>query len=479
MQSGSSMYLIFTGNGVTSTNKSTTTTAPGLSVSVIGGTAQVAPKSLAYSGSGYDYVVINAGTVSSYTPTALAMTLNGDLYVLPNAFSVVPSAPPAITSVSGSTDGNGNTTVSVAGANLNANTKILFDGAQASVLQLNPDGSLLVSAPAASNGYQASVEALTPDGQTSTQFLGSATPPTFTYGGPGSQGISVTPPAVAAGTDSMVTITGFNTNFVQGQTVVGFGSSDVTVTHVWVVSPTVIQMNISVGAPAAVMPTTVSVATGLQLATLSTVFQIGAANAGQITLRTPILNQATGLPGIPGGGIAVINTSGLPATATNASLAGWTLTIANQPVLFSLGSNGQLTAQVPSGLPTGPTAVQLTPLNAAATPAVLMQIDPPAPAVTSVTDAALSAPNVAHAGDVVMLAVSGLADTLGNFPAASAIDVNVGGVDITPASLTAVSGAGNPCQLVVTLPASLAAGAQAVTVRVGTRESASFTITIQ
>jgi uncharacterized protein (TIGR03437 family) len=477
MQAGSSMYLIFTGNGVTSTNKSTTTTAPGLNVSVIGGTAQAS--GLAYSGSGYDYVVINAGTVSSYTPTALAMTLNGDLYVLPNAFSVVPSAPPAITSVNGSTDGNGNTTVSIAGSNINANTKILFDGAQASLLQVNPDGSLLVTAPPASNGYQASVEALTPDGQTSTQFLGSATPPTFTYGGPSSQGISVTPPVVAAGTDSMVTITGFNTNFIQGQTVVGFGSSDITVTHVWVVSPTVIQMNISVSPSAAVVPTTVSVATGLQLATLSAVFQIGAANPGQITLLTPILNQATGLAGVPAGQIAVINTSGLPATATNASLAGWTLTIANQPVLFSLGSNGQLTAQVPAGLPIGPTVVQLTPVNAAATPPVLMQIDPPPPVITSVTDAALSVPNVAHAGDAVTLAVSGLADTLGNFPAASAIDVNVGGIDVTPASLTAVSGTGNPCQLQVTVPASLAAGAQAMTVRVGTRESATFTITIQ
>jgi uncharacterized protein (TIGR03437 family) len=499
MQSGSSMYLTFVGNGIAvttaangaaPTNKNTTI-APGLNVSVIGGTAQVRPGSLKFfevaNGYGYDQAIIDATAVSSYTPVALAMTLNGQLYVLPDAFSVVPAAPPSISAVNGSTDGNGNATVTIVGSNLSSvtrsdgnNTAIFFDGAQANVLQVNPDGSLTVAAPPATNGYQASVEALAPDSQTSSQFLGSAAPPSFIYGGPSSPSINVSPAQAVAGTDSTVEIFGVNTNFVQGQTVVGFGSSDITVTQVWVVSPGLIRMNISVNPSAAVVPTTVSVSSGLQLATLSTVFQISAANPQQITLRTPILNQLTNLPGVPVGGTAVINTSGLPFNATNASLAGWTLTISNQPVQFSLPGNGQLVAQVPPGLLTGPTLVQLISSNGAVSPPVLMQVDPPPPVITGATDPALIAANAAHAGDTITLTVQGLADaTTGTFPALSAIVVNVGGVNVTPLSLTPLGGQGNACQLQVTLPANLAGGTQTVTLQAGTRESAAFPITIQ
>lgn len=471
---GGSIYLDFYGNGTTVNGK----VAPGLSVSVMGGPARIRPGNPTYN-QGFVQVIVDTSAVSSYTPVALAMTLNGTLYVLPNAFSVVPAPPPVITSVNGSTDGNGNATVTIAGSNLGSTT-ILFDGAQANVLQVNPDGSLTVGAPPATNGYQASVEALAPDSQTSWQYLGSAPPPTFTYGGPSSPSINVSPAQAVAGTDSTIEIFGTNTNFVQGQTVVGFGSSDITVTQVWVVSPGLIRMNISVNPSAALVPTTVSVSSGLQLATLSTVFQISPANPGQITLRTPILNPATHLPGVPVGGTAVINTSGLPFNATSQSLSGWTLTISNQPVPFTLPGNGQLVAQVPPGLLTGPTPVQLISGNGAATPVVLMQVDPPPPVIAGATDSALTAPNTAHAGDTITLTVQGLADaTTGNFPALSAIAVNVGGINVTPLSLTPLGGQGNACQLQVTLPANLPGGIQAITLQAGTRESAAFPITIQ
>jgi Matrixin/IPT/TIG domain len=479
---GTSIYLDFYGNGTTVNGK----VAPGLAVSVMGGPARIRPGSATYY-EGYVQVIVDTSAVSSYTPVALAMTLNGTLYVLPDAFSVVPAPPPSITAVNGSTDGNGNATVNIAGSNLSSvtrsdgnNTTILFDGAQATILRANSDGSLTVAAPPATNGYQANVEALAPDSQTSWQYLGSAAPPTFTYGGPSSPFITVSPAQVIAGADSTVEISGSNTNFVQGQTVVGFGSSDITVTQMWVVSPGLIRMNISVNAPAAVVPTTVSVSSGLQLATLSTAFQVQAANPQQITLRTPILNQLTNLAGVPVGGTAVINTSGVPFNATSGSLTGWTLMISNQPAVFSLGGSGQLIAQVPAGILTGPTVVQLIPANGAAVPPVLMQVDPPPPVIAGATDAALTAPNTAHAGDVITLSVQGLADaTTGNFPALSAIIVNVAGVNVTPLSLTPVGGSGNNCQLQVTLPANLPGGTQAITLQAGTRETAAFQITIQ
>jgi uncharacterized protein (TIGR03437 family) len=221
----------------------------------------------------------------------------------------------------------------------------------------------------------------------------------------------------------------------------------------------------------------------LQLATLSAPFQIAAANPAQITLRTPILNQATGLPGVPVSGAAVINTNGLPFTATMASVAGWMLTIQNQPSAFTLGNQGQLIVQVPPGLLTGPAVVQWIPATGAVVPPVLMQVDPPPPVILSVQDTTLgttiSAPNVASAGDAITLLVTGLSDAFGNFPAPSQLAVNVGGVNVTPSSLTGSSAQGDPCQIQVTLPATLATGPQNLIVRYGTRESAAFVITLQ
>ncbi len=288
--------------------------APGLNISVIGGAAQVYDLA-AYSPPPYLIMAAYGYSVQTATPAALAVTWNGDLYVLPAAFTVVPSAPPTVAAVRGSTDNQGNATVIVAGSNLGMGTRVFFDGAAGTVLGMNSDGSLTVAAPPATNGYRAAVEALSTDGQTSEQTLGTAAPPVFPYNGPAFPAVSVSPSTVIAGTDSMVTITGYNTNFVSGQTVVGFGSSDVVVKQLWVVSPGLVLVNVSVDSQAQAQSTTISVASGLQLATLSTAFQVSPANgAAQISLRTPIVNQATQLAGVPNGATAVINVTGLPAT---------------------------------------------------------------------------------------------------------------------------------------------------------------------
>ena len=61
------------------------------------------------------------------------------------------------------------------------------------------------------------------------------------------------------------------------------------------------------------------------------------AAAKQISLRAPVLNLATGLPGVPAGGTSVVSATGLPA-----SLQGWTLTIGDVKVDFSLDTNSKM-----------------------------------------------------------------------------------------------------------------------------------------
>ena len=455
--------------------------APGLNVSVIGGPAQVEPGSVVTWPGNSPYLLMTVDTnsnVQAGTPAALAVTVNNDLYVLPVAFSVVPSGLPSISSVTGSTDAQGNSTVTIRGSNLGQSTRILFDGAQANAPTVNADGSLTVAAPPATAGYQAAVEALTSDGQTSSLALGSALPPLFTYGGPAFPAIGVNAPgnasSVTAGTDAMIRITGYSTNFVDGQTVVGFGSSDITVGKVWVVSQGTLVMNVSVNAGATPGSTSVSVASGLQLATLTASFQIAGANPGQATMRTPILNHATHLAGVPAGGVAEINTVGLPS-----NLAGWGLTISNQPASFTLGANGQILAMVPVGLLPGPSVVQLTSPGGVSIPPVLLQVDSAPPAIASAVNGfgiAIDSSHPVQAGDTITVLAGGLADSLGNLPPASTIAVNFGSGDQGVLSFTTTP-SGAAIQVIV--PQTAASGPLQFTLRADTRISAPYTIYVR
>jgi hypothetical protein len=368
--------------------------------------------------------------------------------------------------------------------------RILFDGAHADLRSVNSDGSLLVSPPPASAGYQAAVEVLSNDWQTSSEALGTTEPPVFSYSTLSTPSISVSAATVTAGTDTLVWITGYNTDFIDGRTFVGFGSSDILVRQVWVLGVGSLLVNISVNAGAPATRTSVSVATGLQLATLLTAFQISAASPGQISMHAPVVNQLTGLAGVPVGGTALINTTGLPQNTTGLpqSLAGWSLLISSQQVSFSLGTGapggpgpGQIVASIPSGMLTGPAVVQLIPPNGASIPPIAMEIDPPPPVITSALTSsgqAISGSVSVQSGETITLIVSGLDDSNNAAPAPATVQVNFGGVIQTAATVTqAAQGA---CAVQVAVPANLPDQVQTpVTLTVGTRVSQTYFIDVQ
>ena len=242
------------------------------------------------------------------------------------------------------------------------------------MLWANPDGSLAVTEPPGLSGSQAAVEAVNPDGQTSLQAVAPPTPPRFTYPQLNAPRIVPTPYIVTAGTDTLMVIIGVDTHFLEGETVVGFGSSDISVRGSWVVGPNMVILNLSVDPAAQLGTTYVTVATGLEIVTPPAVFTIVAADPSQISLRVPIRNAGTGLAGVPIGGTALIATSGLPA-----DLDGWTLSIGPFAVPFTADQNGVLTVTVPAGLGTGAQPVLLTApaASSAVVPRVILQLDQP------------------------------------------------------------------------------------------------------
>ena len=468
-------YLVFTAAGIASGGK----VVPGLSVSAIGPAATTESKTLGYDvqSSGHDflYIVVDANQVSVSTPVALAVTTPTDLYVLPAAFTVVPTAPPLISSVAGSTDGLGNVTAVVSGSNLTPGTRILFDGAAAVTQSVASDNSsVTVTAPPALGGQSAVVAALGTDGQSSVQTLGTGAPARFKYAPQSAPFLSVNPSSFQAGTDLMVEILGYNTTFVDGQVAVGFGSSDIAVRKVWVSNLGRLLMNVSISPNAQPGPVTVTVVSGLQLAAQTAVVQVLPYTASTATLHAPVTNLATGLAGVPTGGIAVIPFSGLPA-----NLPGWTLTIGDVSAPFSAGAN-QLRATVPSGASVGLAVVRLTDPSGASLPSILMQIDPPSPAITAVVNASGVAVDAAHAalaGDAITVVVAGLIDSSTSF-APSALRVTVGGVDQGMPTAQPTGLPGSTAVSFVLSPLT-PTGSQPVVVTLDTRQSNGFPMVVR
>jgi Matrixin len=433
--------LVFYANGTTVNNQ--TAIAPGLTASLIGSTASIEPGSLQYFASGFLLAWVDTADIKVETPVAMAVRLNGDLYVLPAAFTVIPGGAPSITAVTLPPSGSAVAT-NVTGINLTANTRILLDGSPAQVLAANTDGSLDIVQPPALSGIQATVEAVNPDGQTSLQSLGATPAPLLTYPQANAPQIYQTPDTVTAGTDTLMVISGVDTHFADGQTTIGFGSSDISVRGAWVVGPQMVILNLSVDPAAQPGTTYITVATGLEIVTAANLLNVAAASPNQVSLRVPIVNAVTGLTGVPAGGTARIATTSLPA-----DLTGWTLTVGPLPAAFTADANGVLTVQVPNQLAVGQQPVQLIPPSNSTLPAiprVILQLDPPPPLILWGVDTPVpggdpvlvSASNPVPLGEGVIVMVYGLSSSDGALPAAGAVWINIGGAIYPATTVTRV-----------------------------------------
>jgi len=238
---------------------------PGLSVSVLGNAASANNLRPYPPPTPYIAVDVNVSLTAGQGPKHLLFYTPNDLYVLPAAFSVVYNVPPSIASVTPAFDTNGARVVLIAGTGFfpdkNTTTSFMFDGLAGTIEGTAKDGRLIVVPPAAQGGYIATVEALNSDGQSSL-FLNPA-PPTFTYDRGGVPALTISPKTLVPGSDITVDIVGTNTNFVDGVTTVGFGTSDVMVKQIKVLSPT--HMTAIAMPHVTVSTSVVTVTTGLEV----------------------------------------------------------------------------------------------------------------------------------------------------------------------------------------------------------------------
>ena len=441
----------------------------GLSLRVLGGGEAIPGSIRKYT---QDYIQFDVMPPYGEGPRHVIFSAGGDQYVLPAAFTLIQRSAPTIESVASTSDGRGGRAATVTGKNLNADSRILFDGVQANLLKTNADGSQLVSLPPAPGGYRARVVALNSDGQSSLFSQGkNAAQFTFESGDAGVFALSQQ--AVPAGSEILVEVTGIGTNFVDGQTSLGFGSSDIAVRRLWVVSPTKLYANVSIVPHSPITSTTVTVSSGLQMFSTPLAFQIQPLNSRQLSLSyTSLRNADTGGAGITAGSTASITVQNL------VSQTGLKATLNDQPITITAVNGNVMSFQVPTGLPMGPAIVRVQNGAGEKSLPLALNIDSAAPVIQNAlagVSGVLDATRWLRPNDLMTLVVDNLFD---NPNGGDLVKVSVGGVDHAPISV--LSSANGSTQVQIILSGSVPQGDEVpVNIRVETRVSNSFPIRVR
>ena len=410
----------------------------------------------------------NAGTGLRH----LVFNLNNDMYVLPAGVNLVEKQPPYVDSVSSNTDG----TVTVTGTGFGPDSTVYFDSLPA----LNPqnacssgtsgDCPITVTPPSGANGQTADITIFNADGQNSTFLQQWPNIPAYSYPATGTPQLqTVNPLSLTPGGEAMVDITALNTNFANGPVTVGFGTSDITVTGVWVISPTELWVNVMVAPGAALGFSEVSVISGFQ-AMSQFGFRIVPANpAAPVVLA--VVN------GVPGQTTIYPNAV---ATIWGANLANPQITIspmasANSPAAIGSGSArvayssfDQVNVPIPAGTPIGPVILSLTTSGGSVSLVVPIGYAPPAIlGITEPSGAIVNSTNAAASGDLLTIAISGLDPTvtLGS----GRLQVMVAGVPMPVQQISA-------SQIQFTLNQSFNGAQVPVTIVLDGASSAGFTI---
>jgi hypothetical protein len=299
---------------------------------------------------------------------ALVFNTANDMYVLPGGVNFTIKDPPAIASVSPNGDG----TVTITGANLGSDSQVYFDGMQAP--GANNGSSITVTPPSGNSGQISIITVYNSDGQNS-MFVQSSSPQTYTYPSVSAPQLgNVTPQSLAPGISSAIDITAANTNFVQGQVSVGFGTSDINVNGVWVLSPTHLLVNVTAAPSVMAGLSEITVISGLQVISQPFAFQLSpigpmaaATSQGTIAVAWPATNAVTGGAIYPGSYASIY-----PAKGTQFP-ANMQLTLNGSPVAVQYSSQSQVNFLVPPGFPLGPALLTLS--SGGNTVSIVVEID--------------------------------------------------------------------------------------------------------
>ena len=348
-----------------------------------------------------------------------------DIYVLPSAVQITAQPAPVIHWVEEVAGAEGESVWSVHGINFNPQSTVYFDGLPGEVVAIDAEGNeIQARPPPAPPGHRAIVTVYNPDGQSSALTLPDGNI-TLSYTGGGAASLTMTPTYIHAGTDHVVEIRGEGVHFVPGETVVGFGASDVVARYVDVLSPTHLRAAVTVPPESTSGSYLVSVTSGLSVMTLPERLRTGAAplssEAGPPTVRYgSVINSATMTHDLSPGVLAsVFGENFVPKAAANtasgqdsASQAVVRVTFDGQEAAVLGVAPRQINLQIPPGLQRGAAELRVH-VGDAVSESTLVQLARVSPGVFGVArldNSFVQAGSPAARGETLVALATGLGD---------------------------------------------------------------------
>ena len=361
---------------------------------------------------------------------------------------------------------------SVHGLNFDPLSTVYFDGLPAQIVGIDATGNeIQVVPPPGPPGHQAIVTVYNPDGQSSALTLPDGNV-VFPYFSGGAASLTMSPGYIHAGTDRVIEIRGEGVYFVPGETVVGFGNSEVIARYVDVVSPTYLRAVVTVPPESTKGNYLVSVTSGLLVMTLPQRLRTGetpqASDAGPPMLRYgSVINSATMTRDLSPGVLASLfgeNLTGSPAASAGSApqQSGVRVTFNGQDAVLLAVTPGQINLQIPPSIAPGTAEVRVYAGDEVSEP-MLMEVSRVSPGVFGAAhrdDSYVAGSSPAHPGEALALLVTGLGSALparlgASSAADSRVQIQLGAMRLTPEAIEPVAGMPGLYRIRFSLPASL------------------------
>ena len=342
-------------------------------------------------------------------PKHLIFRLPEDIYVLPRGVSLTSRPAPVVHWIAPGFGEDGGPIWIVRGTNFDARSAVYFDGWPGSVIDFDAEERQInVAPPVGPPGRRSVVTVYNPDGQSSAFTLPDGNV-VFSFSTGPERSVSLSPPAAELDSDVVVEISGVNTEFLAGDTVVGFGTSDVVARETHVLEPGKIQAIVSVRGNAQPGLYKASVTTGLEILEAASGFRVTdpSALSDKPRLRhLSLVNSATLQPRLSPGVLASLFGSRLAVEGTS----GVRVTLNGQPAPLLSVSPTQINLQIPPGLTAGTVVVEVFNGISAGDP-MLVRLEGVAPGLFAILHAdgrLVSEASPAAAGETVAVLATGL-----------------------------------------------------------------------
>ena len=408
----------------------------------------------------------------------LVLDSGTETYVLPSAIQVAVRRAPELANVSWmAPSSDGSRLAQVSGTGFSPGSRVLVDGEPTSIRAIDETaGTIVFAPPTAPTGHVGRIIVLNPDGQSSL-FINPGAPLQLPYVDSEANTFTITPSVLQPGSESVIEINSPGAHFQSGRVNIGFGSSDIQVRALSVLSSSRVLVSVVAGALAPSGNFTVTVQSGLSHMQLRAGLSVQpvSGNFGRQNLQPDSKWTTEGAsPFVLPGSNAVVNVAGLlsPNVRVAASLN-------DQAVNVSAAGNGRVTLQVPPTMQPGLAVLRLQ-VDGEIVNSVLVAISGAAPTIQRLEGSdqyLIDSSRSATGGDNITLTFTDPSLLAEATIRANDLSANVGEASIYTLRVTKLSA--NVFQAIIALPRGLPDGTYPLSVTVNGRSSSPINLPLR